>query len=268
MMPRILVVVVAAGVLASCAGVRVRGTNRAPLHQELSTVSSGCLKNPAGCSAMHGLALETGAIVGAAAAVAVGTTVAVQELVEVGTRAKVDEVLKECADLARSEVLIRDLGGRSPTVEECNEIVRTPAGERIPRYLWFGNEMHRIATSCVNERLGKVLPGQFSLEQRYRYDLRTGTATVVTAAEEAAIMRDQRFEELRGTLVPDVVIHNGNPRFIGAVYDFKFPCADVEKWQWRYYESGPFQGFNQEEIYEAAFGQPPAVVVPRLGVLR
>ena len=64
MTPRLLAVVLAGGVLTSCTGVRVRGANRAPLHQDLSTVSAGCVKNPAGCPAMYGVASEAGTIVG------------------------------------------------------------------------------------------------------------------------------------------------------------------------------------------------------------
>ena len=266
---RPLLFLVAAVLLVSCTVGRSRSRRDSPLYQDFSTFSATCTKNPAGCAEAFGTSSGLGGVVKATAAVVVGTTVIVQEVVDLAVVAKADQVVKECADLARSEVLIRNFGGKTPTAEDCNQMVRMPTGEQIPRYLWFGREMHRVASDCVRRSLGKILPGRFSVEQRYRFDAQTKKATVVTAAEEAAIMRDGRFGELRETIVPDLVMHKGDPRFVEAVYDFKFPCADLEGWSWREYPNGhPYQGQDQRRVYLDALGQNPAAVVPRLGVMR
>ena len=66
-------------------------------------------------------------------------------------------------------MLIRRFGGRSPTSDDCKEKVPVPGREDVTRAMLLGEEMHRVAFKCVEERLGKALPGRFSLEQRYRY---------------------------------------------------------------------------------------------------
>lgn len=110
-----------------------------------------------------------------------GAVVATRLLLDAETKVRIEDALKECAEQARSEVLLRRFGGRSPTPEDCREQVGVDSkGERVIRAMQFGQEMHEIAFRCVRERLGKLLPGGFSVEPRYRYDQRTGTTTLIS----------------------------------------------------------------------------------------
>ena len=68
-----------------------------------------------------------------------------------------------------------------------------------------------MALQCVQERLDRLIPGRFSLEPRYRYDKRTGQTELVSQQEARALRQQGCGDELKGTLVPDVVIHSGNP---------------------------------------------------------
>jgi hypothetical protein len=79
-----------------------------------------------------------------------------------------------------------------------------------------------------------------------------------------------RGAELRGTIEPDVVIHEGNPHHVQATYDYKFPCMNTGAWsRWRKYPEGPpHYGKKQGQLYEEAFGVKPVLVQPRVGVSR
>ncbi|QSQ28530.1 hypothetical protein JY651_44685 [Pyxidicoccus parkwayensis] len=185
----------------------------------------------------------------------------------------IDATLTECADLARSEVLLRhrqDFASPSPTREECNQQVTDAAGRRVSRSMQLGTEMHLEARKCAQKRLGKLRPGRFSLEPHYRYDPQSGQTKHIPDDDVEALRESGNQGELRGTLVPDVVIHTGNPLHIQAVYDFKFPCFHLDGMpKWETYPSGhPHQKFNQGEVYQAALKAPPARVVPRIGVER
>jgi hypothetical protein len=115
-----------------------------------------------------------------------------------------------------------------------------------------------------------LLPGRFSLEQRYQYNRQTRRKRLVSAAEERLLEKTGNAGELQGSLKPDVVIHSGDPLDVKAVYDFKFPCVNVDTTpDWNRYPTGhPYQGMNQGDMYEQAFGGEPARIVPRLGVIR
>jgi hypothetical protein len=128
-------------------------------------------------------------------------------------RTRIDAALAECADAARSEVMLKHFG-RSPTREECKEVV--------------------------------------------------GTEVVET------LLRQGRSAELRGTIEPDIVIHEGQPHRVQDIYDYKFPCAPSSKRSdWRTYPEGnPHAGKSQGEVYQKALGGEPARVQPHLGVYR
>ena len=135
----------------------------------------------------------------------------------------------------------------------------------------LGLEMHQLALKCAEVGLNALRPGQFSLEPCYRYDSRTGRVTLVSPEERQALLRQGRSCELAGSLVPDVVIHSGDPRQALAVYDFKFPCVNSDQEpQWRQYPEGhPHAGRRQGEVYEQALNTTKVWrTVPRLGVIR
>ncbi|NOK08202.1 hypothetical protein [Corallococcus exercitus] len=183
-------------------------------------------------------------------------------------QARLREILKECATEADLDVNLRMLDGKTPTAQQCEEQVGTDAeGKPITRAMQWGQEKHAVALRCVQARLSVERPGGFSLEQRYRYNRDTKTLELVSSGEEQAMIRTGRTGRLRGTLVPDVVIHSGDPLRAEASYDFKFPCPIGKEGVWRKYPEGhPWEGHRQGEMYEEALGVDAFRVSPILGV--
>jgi hypothetical protein len=250
--------------LGACASAPNRG---APSTYSFDTISNNCRTNPANCAAMAGdrAALHPLATAGA-------TINAALRVLDAAMKASIEKVLAECAGEARSEVLLRRLGGRSPTAEECLQQIGVDArGEPVTRAMKLGEEMHEVARQCAEKKLNELRPGGFSLEQRYRYDSETGQTSLVSRAEEEALLRRGHGRELLGTLKPDVVIHAGDPLRAQAIYDFKFPCVNSDKIPpWRKYPPGhPYEGASQAAMYEAALAVTEIWrVLPRLGVVR
>lgn len=253
--------------MAACAGTPDRG---AASSYRFDSATNGCRHRPELCARVAGeeallptlRAMET-------VASAVRTGAVVLRVLEATTRAMVEEELKACAELARSQVLVDHLGGRSPTRKECNEVVEdTRSGRRITRAMQLGCLMHEVALACTREALDERLPGNFSLEQRYRYDRQAGTLELVSNEEARTLLRMGCGGELTGTVVPDVVIHSGDPLRAQAIYDFKFPCVNIEATDWREYPAGhPYVGNSQKQVYEKALGAEALRVLPRWGVL-
>jgi hypothetical protein len=264
------VVLVASMLLGGCAGTPSRG--RSLRYTWPDSVTNSCRQSPSLCAKVPGeqplLPLSGPASVAASAGI---TGQAVLRVLEATTQARVDEMLKECADLARSEVLLRHLGNRSPTPAECNEVVsRDARGKPVTRAMQLGQLMHQEALKCSEDELNELLPGRFSLEPCYRYDSASGRVSLVSPEERQSLLRQGRSCELLGSLVPDVVIHTGNPLEAEAVYDFKFPCVNSDEApSWREYPRGhPHAGRQQGAVYEQAFNTSVGRVVPRLGVIR
>jgi hypothetical protein len=198
------------------------------------------------------------------------TGVAVLRVLDAATRELVETVLKACAEQARSKVLIDQMDGRSPTQRQCNEKVEDPESSRlISRAMLLGCLMHKEALVCTREALDKRLPGNFSLEQRYRYDPVSGALSLVSKEEVRALLRMRCGDELTGTLVPDVVIHSGDPLQPQAVYDFKFPCvnSDSPPSSRKYPPGHPYENETQERVYEEALKTRVRRIVPRLGII-
>ncbi len=142
------------------------------------------------------------------------------------------------------------------------------SGRRITRAMQLGCLMHEAALACTRKTLEERLPGRFSLEPRYRYDWTSKTLELVSNDEVRSLLRRGCSEELTGTLVPDVVIHSGNPLEAEAVYDFKFPCMNDNVTSWRQYPKGhPHEGYRQDQIYKDALGAEARRVLPRWGIL-
>lgn len=105
--------------------------------------------------------------------------------------------------------------------------------------------------------------GRFSLEQRYRINPETRQLELLSHETELA-MRRRGGKELEGSVVPDVVIHTGNPLQVQAVFDFKFPCPETNDGQWRSYLPGnPLRVRNQREAYLKVLDATPALVTPK-----
>jgi hypothetical protein len=254
--------------LGACASAPSHGSASS---YQFDTVTNACRTSPANCAAMAGrdVTLET-----AHAAATIGATVSVMvKALEVSKRVSIEEALVRCANLARSEVLIRhreEFRAPSPSAEECTQWVKDARGRKVTQAMKLGVEMHAVALRCAEEMLGTLRPGGFSLEPRYRHDPRTGGTKWVSPEEARALEQSGNGGELLGTLVPDVVIHVGDPLQVQAVYDFKFPCVNTdEPPRWGQYPDGhPYEDLNQGEVYEKVLGPKPARIVPRLGVVQ
>ncbi|WAS83898.1 MULTISPECIES: hypothetical protein [unclassified Corallococcus] len=205
--------------------------------------------------------MRTVATAGSSAAAAV-------KILDAALKQQVQEALKECADKARTEVILANFGTRSPTPLECREQVRDAQGRSVTRAMKLGDDMHRVAFMCAEEKLNKLRPGGFSLEPTYLYDLDSGKITWLSPVEVARIRQRGSLGELKGSLVPDVVLHAGDPAQVQAVYDFKFPCADItRRAEWRKYPEGhPYFGSDQGAMYLQAFSLEEVMLVqPYLG---
>jgi hypothetical protein len=247
------------------------GTSRGHHYSYDNSASAACRQNPANCVALSGkeASLEPLREVGTVVASSAAVLGALDDL----ARKSIEEALMHCADMARSEVLLRypkTFAGPTPNVDECKQRTVDAQGRSVTWAMRLGTEMHEVSSQCAQEELSRLRPGGFSLEQRYRYDSRTRSWKQVSLEEERALIASGNAGELRGTLKPDVVIHSGVPVNAQAVYDFKFPCANTDRapeWD-RYPENHPYEGSNQRDMYMEALGPEPARIVPRLGVVR
>jgi hypothetical protein len=207
---------------AAC--VTTSGTPRGDRYGYDNSVSAACRQNPANCAALSGreAAIERMAEAGTTVA-SIGATLRVLDNL---TKTSIEQALAECANLARSEVLLRyprTFKDPAPDADECNESTVDASGRSVTWAMRLGTEMHEVAARCAQEELSRLRPGGFSVESRYRYDSRTGRWKQVSPEEERALEESGNRGELRGTLKPDVVIHSGDPSNVLAVYDFKFP---------------------------------------------
>jgi hypothetical protein len=231
------------------------------------TVTNSCMRGspncpawmeqPAAAAARSQLA-ETGASIGGALLV-----------VEYLHQAEVKEALEHCAMYAEEKVNSRHFGGRSPTREQCNQVVGKDAnGNTVTRAMQLGQEKHQVALDCMKRRLELLIPGQFSVEPRYRYNQETKQKELISPEEVQRLLESGRSAELVGTLVPDLVIHFGQPLSPKAVYEFKFPCPPTNRFQWRRYGKGhPYQDRSQLDMYNEALEVVPRAVTPIDGVI-
>ncbi|WPB76361.1 hypothetical protein KYC5002_46175 [Archangium violaceum] len=177
----------------------------------------------------------------------------------------IEDKLSKCANMAREKVLRQHMGGRSPTPTECHE--KKEFGGRVrTRAMFLGEEMHKVALACAELELGALRPGGFSREPRYRYNTDTRQRELISPEKEAALLEEGCYNELRGTIKPDIVIHAGNPLLPLAVYDFKFPCVSRDRVPWCLYTKGPHAGRWQNEVYGEALGVEPKEILPWIGV--
>jgi hypothetical protein len=219
------------------------------------SATNACRQNPELCASLLGKE--------AAAASAGATVASAQYIVDAAMLARIEQALTECADEARSDVLLKHLEGRSPSQEECAEVLFTePGGQQVTRAMWLGEKMHQVAIPCAEEKLSTFVSGHYSVEPRYRINPSTRRPEWISPEEVQALLR-QGGRGLKGTISPDVVIHMGNPVFVQHIFDFKFPCANTDKLTaWRPHSSGKSQGV----VYMEVLGVRARRVQPRLGV--
>jgi hypothetical protein len=207
----------------------------------------------------------------AATAAAGGAVIQAGRELEADLVERIDHALSECANEARSQVMLRHFKTRGPTREECEEEVgRDSQGQPVTRAMRLGVEQHAVALECAEKKLRELKPGGYSLSPRYRYDPSTGKAEYIPAERVKELLSQGRGAELRGTLEPDIVIHEGSPRRVQAVYDYKFPCVNTDRRsEWRTYPRGsPHGEADQGSLYFKALRVVPARVQPRVGISR
>jgi hypothetical protein len=232
----------------------------------LDSATSACQRTPAYCAAAVG---EETVVPGVRGGAEVASLSGVYRLLSADTRARVEQELVACAESADAQVNRLHFAGLKPTRQQCQEVLssKDPCGRTVTRAMQLGSQKHHLALQCAQERLGEWIPGRFSLEQRYRYDKQTGTRQLVTRQEAKALLRQGCGDELVGTLVPDVVLHSGDPIEALAVYDFKFPCPSGNAPKWTDYPEGhPYYREDQGTMYKMALGPQPYRVSPVWGI--
>jgi len=250
--------------LGACASTPGR---EAPRSYALDSLRASCLKNPFYCATASGGEVATGPVQTVGAAVA--SAAAVGHALSPETKTSSREVLKECANNARTEVLSRHKGafkGLVPKAAECKAMTVDAGGRSVTWAIRLGLEMHEVALACAQAKLsGMGL--KFSLEPRYRFNRETKEKSLISPEEKAELLR-QGGEKLKGTLEPDLVIHTGDPLQVLAVYDFKFRCVDFDTAPtWREYPLGHvYEGSTQGDIYREAFGPDVKLIGPGEGV--
>jgi hypothetical protein len=247
------------------------GAHRGDSYSYDNSASAACRQNPANCVALSGKEAAYEPVLQAGTAAA--SAAAVTAVLDNEARVSIERALTDCANIARSEVLLRyptAFKGPAPDANECNQGTVDAQGRSVTWAMRLGTEMHEVARQCAEEELNKLRPGGFTLEQRYRYDMHTGSKRPISAAEERALVASGNQGELKGTLKPDVVIHSGSLVDVQAVYDFKFPCVNTDKApEWNKYPGGhPYSGYTQGAVYEMAFRSDVARIMPRVGVVR
>ena len=231
----------------------------------VDSATSACQQNPSYCVAVAGEeAVVPTAIRG-------GAEAATLWVLTRQTRTDIEQVLVECVEWANAEVNLQRFGGKSPSRAQCQEELpgTDPCGKKVTRAMQLGTEKHALARQCVQQKLTALIPGRFSLEQRYRYDPRTGQKQLVSREEEQALRQHGCGEELTGSIAPDVVIHSSNPLDVLAVYDFKFPCpfSNYPRWT-EYARSSSTTASNQGEAYRQMLGVGPNLVAPLWKIVR
>jgi hypothetical protein len=252
--------------LSACGvGIPRRG---ASLYQGLppDTVTNTCLRGSVNCPAVMG---EPTAAVMRPRVAEMGASIAgAVKAVEYLQRAQVEEALAHCALYAEEKVNGRHFQGRSPTREQCQqEVGRDAKGNVVTRAMELGREKHAAALECLRWRLEGLLPGQFLVEPRYRYNRETKEKSLLSAEEVKRLLESGRGAELVGTIAPDVVIHLGNPLWPVDLFEFKFPCPPSNEPRWMQYPRGhPHAGKNQKKVYEEILEALLRMVTPQKGV--
>ena len=234
--------------------------------QAFDSVTAACRQRPEQCARVAGQEAVVPTVKGGAEVASVAATLRV---LTAETKSALEQALVECAQWAHAEVNLRHFGGQSPSRAQCQEPLPNvdPCGRQVTWAMRLGIEKHQLALQCARERLDTLIPERFSLEQRYRQDPRTGHRQLLGSEEVRAILRQRCGETLLGTLVPDVVIHSGNPLEVLAVYDFKFPCPSSNPSRWNAYAPGHPSGVpDQGALYEKVFEVKPHRVAPFWGI--
>lgn len=236
-----------------------------PVSHAFDSATNACRQNPAYCTAATSEEAAVPTVRGGAELASISATL---RILTADTRSLIEQALVECAQRAHAEINQARMGGRSPSREQCQEVLEVDGcGRKVTRAMRFGVEKHAIALQCAQEQLSRFIPGSFSIEPRYRYDRKTGQKQVLSPEKAQELLRMNCSDELVGTLLPDVVIHAGDPLQVLGVYDFKFPCPISNEPRWyRYPQEHPDFKLTQGDIYKEALGVKPFLVAPVWGI--
>ncbi|WP_223759757.1 hypothetical protein [Myxococcus sp. RHSTA-1-4] len=183
---------------------------------------------------------------------------------------ELEERLVECARKAERQVNAAYFGNRSPTRQECGEEVEVDrCGERITRAMVLGQRKHEVALRCAREVLEERWRRPYSIEQRYRYYPHAKVVERVSREEESRLLKEGCTKELWRTIKPDLVLHENSGLLLKSVLtvDYKFPCPDTNKPQWKEYGgNSAYAGSDQGRIYRDALGGKTFLISPRMGV--
>ncbi|RKH54695.1 hypothetical protein [Corallococcus aberystwythensis] len=182
---------------------------------------------------------------------------------------ELEKRLADCAVQAEQVGNARFFEGRPPTRQECSEVVeKDRCGNPVTRAMQLGKQKHVLALECAEQVLKERWPAPFSIEQRYRYYPNARMVETISPEKEARLIAEGCTEELRGTIKPDLVLHEGRNLLKAALtLDFKFPCPDSNEPQWtRYGRSSPYDNQTQQDIYEQALGGKAILISPRKGM--
>ncbi|MCP3144698.1 hypothetical protein [Pyxidicoccus xibeiensis] len=228
--------------------------------QAVDSVSATCERDPALCAVLSGK--EAGASLQRRAVEAASAVKAWEEL-DARVQKRIEDILVECAKRADAEVNRREFGGRHPTREECSEVVGGTRENPRTRGMRLGDAKHALALQCTEEELSQAFPGRYGLEQRYRLHPDSRQLERIRHERELEMLR-AGGKELAGSVIPDVVIHTGDPLQAQRVYDFKFPCPEDNEPKWRDYPLGNSLNVkNQGAAYKKVFDATPVRVTPK-----
>jgi hypothetical protein len=158
----------------------------------------------------------------------------------------------------------RYFGNRRPTQQECNEKI---GEDGLTRAQHMGNDYEEAALACVRNDLSLLKwlgehGHALSIKPTYRRNPSTGNVEHVPDTLVENLLRNKQYEQLRGSIVPDVIVHRqGFPNRVQAVYDFKFSCTGG-RGSWRMYNKGPHNRRTQGQVYEELLGVVPTIIPP------
>ncbi len=264
------------GVLFCLLGMACGGTSRAGAPhgyaQSLDSATNACRRNPLACARGPGEEPLL-PLLPPAAASRLEATGGWPDAVLV---ARIERILTECSQHAEASINEMVLG-RAPTVEDCQKVLgRDAQGQQDTLARKLGRQKHTVARLCVQASLEEEhnadLRRYVLLEPVYRVGGGPGGPQELIAPAQAERWRVEAPGKLRGTLVPDVVVHaSGQPLRLHAVYDFKFPCPGDREAQWGFYpRNSPYKGMSQGRAYREylAGREEPALVHPVDGIFR
>ena len=185
---------------------------------------------------------------------------------------ELEKQLAACAVQAEQVGNARYFQDRPPTKQECAEVVeKDRCGNPVTRAMFLGRQKHVLALACAEQVLKQLWPAPFSIEQRFRYYPHARMVESISKEKEARLISNGCTEELRGTIKPDIVLHENRTQLLKAVLilDFKFPCPDTNLPQWTQYGRGsPYEDMSQKTLYQNALGGQALLVSPRRGIER